>query len=1133
MLKLNGAILIVIIQLVFCLQSNSLGREEGNGNKNKPILSKSVVNPAQSVININNITSWVGQDGFHDWVVASSWNGAFPNGAAVGVIFSEGIVWGGKVSDGISPKVRVNGNTYGTGCAPLTRVFRVRPDYATGYLSGDAASFFDKAIGSVTQSDIQTIRDQYALDWQEWPADEGAIYDDVNSNGVYEPWIDIPGIPGASQTLYIKYDDSKSISNYGAPKIGLEISETYWAYAYSGALGNVIYKKVDIVYKGLPNTPNSSRIDSMYISQWADVDIGAAGDDFAGCDTTLNLGYAYNSNHGDFTYESAGFVPPAVGYDFLQGVSKYTGNPEDEAIFNLKWRKGYKYVNPKPMSSFVYFAAGGTWSDPSYDYEGTLEFYNLMRGKLPIPRYPSFENFPVEVATVTSFGTYLCDGDPVARTGNLDGIIDTPGDRRILLSNGPFSMERGDTAQVVIALVGAFGSDYLNSVTMLKQNDIVAQGVFDISFEIQPIDAPEVQATALHNEVILNWDINQHSVSRIENYNAGGYGFEGYLVYQFSDSSSLWNTESKLIANYDIINGVTSVYDTTYDKYGTAIPKLSIPGLDNGIKRFISITEDAITGTPLRDGQSYYFAVVSYSFKHTKIIPNFIKIRKSDFDILSVIPQSPDPGVRTEAIVGLKKTALHTEGVSDGSVEYVIIDPMKVTGHDYKISFTQVDSIDVWDNINIVNNRLYDEVVWELTDVTTGEVKLSNQLNQNGDEQSPIVDGIQFKVSGAPYDWKSFQIVANGNGPIDPPADGALAFAGFPTVGTSPPASHAVGSAFWAIHTGDPNQSRPLYSNFLERSMRNDNFSRAVPYDWEMRFTARGSWALRWFEDNFLVKVPFELWNIGINTPDDPADDYRLIPYFLSTTGAGGAAATDPNELTFQLDPVDHSASGGTNDPQTPWIYWMSPADETYGEAGYNDYLTKIDTTIVGASGNVSYDGIGTHEIIARMVLISWNGDDVSDGVVDDGTQMVPEEGTVFRLISTKPNTQSDVFTLKAPGVIESTDLAKEDIKKINVFPNPYYGTHNRETSRSYHYVTFNHLPKNAVIRIFDLSGVLVRTINHLSANGQFETWNLLNGNRIPVASGIYIVYIDMPDLGKTKVLKLAIIQEQIIPDMY
>ena len=60
----------------------------------------------------------------------------------------------------------------------------------------------------------------------------------------------------------------------------------------------------------------------------------------------------------------------------------------------------------------------------------------------------------------------------------------------------------------------------------------------------------------------------------------------------------------------------------------------------------------------------------------------------------------------------------------------------------------------------------------------------------------------------------------------------------------------------------------------------------------------------------------------------------------------------------------------------------------------------------------------------------------------------------------------------------------------------------------------------------------MVRTIDKDSPE-QFTRWNLQNNNNYPVASGIYIVYIDMPDLGTTKILKLAIIQEEQILRVY
>ena len=432
--------------------------------------------PSQSLIDVNNFTSWISNTGFHDWVVTSSWNGTFPNGGNAGVIFSEGIIWGGQVHDGSSPTVRVNGNTYFTGCSPITRLFRVRPDYKTVNLTQDAADFFKKSLGSVTNADIPQLRDQYAKDWQEWPADKGAPWfvdsvKQLRTDSAYDPTNthDIPGIPNASQTLFVFYNDANSASLYGSPPVGLQISETYWAYSTSGALGNTIFKKVDMMYKGTATSSANSKIDNMYIVQWADPDVGTSTNDLAGCDTALGLGYAYSSGTTDAVYQGLGMASPAVGYNFLQGVSHYTGNLKDSAVFNLKWRKGYKYFNQKPMSSYEYFAAGGTWNDPDFSYDGTLQFYNLMRGYLPRPAYPSTPAFPSSIADVTAYGTYLLDGDPVAGTGKIDGSVNRAGDRRIMTGNGPFNLSIGDTAEVVIAEAAALGKDNLNSVALLKE----------------------------------------------------------------------------------------------------------------------------------------------------------------------------------------------------------------------------------------------------------------------------------------------------------------------------------------------------------------------------------------------------------------------------------------------------------------------------------------------------------------------------------------------------------------------------------------------------------------------------------------------------------------------------------------
>ncbi len=449
----------------------------------------------------------------------------------------------------------------------------------------------------------------------------------------------------------------------------------------------------------------------------------------------------------------------------------------------------------------------------------------------------------------------------------------------------------------------------------------------------------------------------------------------------------------------------------------------------------------------------------------------------------------------------------------------MVVDPTKLTGLTYTVKFEEVGG----------------NVVWHL-DRSDGVRLLSNQTNQNADDLSPIVDGMQIKVIGAPLDFKRFTVVANGAGPLDPPEGGAFDFGNFPS--DRPTARQQVGAGLWGIHTADnggtnDGGTRALYDAFISRTTRDGvNWKEIIPYDFEMRFTGSnanpgvgGSYAFEAFNDGNVFWVPFELWNTGIGTPGDPSDDYKLVPWIIDDAGVDNSGDNiydleSWGDATAGSGDLEHSVSGGNNDPFTDWVYWYRPDDKTPGDAGYKAAEVEM---LAG-----TYDGAREHEIMARTVLVNWNG-----GSAPPFNQDLPEQGTIFRIESTKPNVaNSDVFSFTAPTPSSSVDLAKQDVEKINVFPNPYYGANSEELNKYNRFVTFSHLPAKATIRIFNLAGVLVKEIDKNSTT-QFERWDLANNSGLPVASGLYIAYIDMPDIGKTKVLKIAIIQEQQILDRF
>jgi hypothetical protein len=258
------------------------------------------------------------------------------------------------------------------------------------------------------------------------------------------------------------------------------------------------------------------------------------------------------------------------------------------------------------------------------------------------------------------------------------------------------------------------------------------------------------------------------------------------------------------------------------------------------------------------------------------------------------------------------------------------------------------------------------------------------------------------------------------------------------------------------------------------------------------------------------VDVPFEIWNIGIGTPDDPSDDYRMIPLINDVDG---------NEA-YNLDGVDHPLSGGDNDPETDWIYWYNPVNTSPGTAGYDDFVANGDAAV-------------GDEVMARMPLVFWNGGSVSDPTFPANCpQALPETGTIFRMVTTKPNTPLDVFTYRSVTPVKNNaTLAKNQAALVNVFPNPYRGFNIEERDPVNRFVTFTHLTPQAKIRIYTLSGELIRTIEHTDGT-QLERWDIRNANDVPVASGIYIAHVELPGVGE-RVLKLAIVQPEERLDVF
>ncbi len=159
-------------------------------------------------------------------------------------------------------------------------------------------------------------------------------------------------------------------------------------------------------------------------------------------------------------------------------------------------------------------------------------------------------------------------------------------------------------------------------------------------------------------------------------------------------------------------------------------------------------------------------------------------------------------------------------------------------------------------------------------------------------------------------------------------------------------------------------------------------------------------------------------------------------------------------------------------------------------------------------------------------LAISWEF-----SAVFDTTRRAPTDGDIATIVLSKLFRASDVFEFSTKGQFVDNELAKNSLNNIKVVPNPYVVTASWEEASPYssgrgpRKIEFTHLPQKCTIRIFTVSGELVRTIEHESGilDGS-ESWDLLTRDNLSVAYGLYIYHVDAGEIGE-RVGKFAVIK--------
>jgi len=1072
-----------------------------------------------------------------------------PKGGGVNALFAAGF-WIGGMVDG---ELRVAAAQYGN------FNFWTGPIDENGNPPADCADY--ERIWSVYRADVRAFEEgaEPSDDLASWPTGLGAptlapadgdgvdndedgrvdeagemkrIHDEIlelplperGGRGIDLEAGERPDVLGDQMLWWIMNDNGNEHPRTETPPLGIEVHASAFAFDVPGDLGNSTFYRLRVFQKA------DHAVDSTYIALFADPDLGFFGDDYVGTDTTLSLAFAYNADNED--EGGYGFAPPAVGHDLFQGA--IVPSPGDTAIVSGRRVPGHR--NLSMTSALHYEKSGGPSGEPVV----ATEYYNYFRGlwkdgrplreygdgfdessQYPITRY-KYSGDPVR----QRFWSELNINDSFPRTEN------PPADRRYMMASGPFRLEPGDVQEIAYGIVWARGSGNLDSVTELRDASRAAQVLYEANFaEPERPDPPTITLTPLDRAVSIEWGNAPGSNNYLDSYRElnpfadpdGPWAtFEGYEVWRFATAE---DETGQLVAVYDRVNEITEIVQ---DLDGDGYADRTTYGRDSGVKH-------AHLERGLTNYRTYHYGVRAYTY--SKDAPR--EVEYSEMARGSVVP-TPTAAVLSESALeaamnrdGFDFTAERIAGVGDGTIGVDVVNPAAVVDAEYRVEFYTMTSksTSLRTPIGNADSAAPDAVPpkWRTTsklpegavtyDVYRGETKVFD--GSAGVAPAPkdtnvfVADGLEFTVLGPVNGIQNFLTTANASGELDPPDIGAFAFNdnGFPFWEQAPDSLHdrptpgyqqSTNESTWGMNVGGGTGS---FASFLSRSLRNDNVTRLGPYDYEMRFDGGAHESFRGFEDGELVDVPFTLWRTGAGTPNDPSDDVQMVAV-ICESGCGHAG----EDLTYDIA-GDHPVSGGADDPLTDWVYWYLPSDETPGSVGHDAYY----------AGN---QGVQISEVLARTVLVNWNGGSSPPYNAD-----LPEDGTVFRMVTSKPLQAGDVFAFSTAGygaTEPDLETRRARLAEIGIVPNPYKAFSDYEVDLANDEVRLTGLPDVATIRVFTLHGTLVRTLEKDSPGLRSLSWDVRNEDGRKLASGMYLIHVEVPGVGE-RVIKFGMVKDGVV----
>lgn len=263
-----------------------------------------------------------------------------------------------------------------------------------------------------------------------------------------------------------------------------------------------------------------------------------------------------------------------------------------------------------------------------------------------------------------------------------------------VVASGPFTLAPGQQLNFAFATIHAANkSDLFN-------NAMFCQLLYNANYQAaEPPPEPVVKTSVGDREVVLYWDdrsekgvyyktvpgkpdsfVYDHTNDRLTKTNA----FQGYMIFKSTDRGITWGEKItdlkggfkywKPLAQFDLKDNITGESKLELGRYFWL-------GDDTGIRH-------TFVDKNVSNGYEYWYAVCAYDGDDGNVPPllNSIKASRQQLggNTVAVIPAAPVKGI---TYGGTKTAPILTSGRTQAVPKITVLDPQKVTGKTYKISY--------------------------------------------------------------------------------------------------------------------------------------------------------------------------------------------------------------------------------------------------------------------------------------------------------------------------------------------------------------------------------------------------------------------------------------------------------------